>query len=229
MSDERSNEDSAPDSSGGFQFSLTDIFLATTIIATSLGVMRAWDIGAGIWYGLLVTASAAVIRCRTLPRMVFLLFVVGSFGLGTSHAWNSYRSTGGYFIVDELNVTYFQSDHNYFDAFSCVLSMGTSHSVSTKNRVLRLHDRNVDFPDDVDVAIVNDADEVRFVTIPDHCFSREPGTGEFFMLGIPYPSFRSERAFKDWIDREALEKTSVWKDEIVPFLTGDANRKEVGG
>lgn len=211
--------------SGGFQFGLIDIFLVTTIVAITLGVSRAWNAEGGVCVGFLAGTIFAVIRRRTVTSILFLLFLIGLYGVSTWTAWDMRRGRGGYVSTSpRSNVSYRMSDKSYFDAFSCVLFTGDAlDRVTTRDRVLILTDQSIAFPEDADVALVNDAGEVRFVTIPDECYTREPPSGGFYMVVLPYPSFRSERTFRTGFDQKVLENASVWQNEILPFLTSGAD------
>ena len=209
-----------------FAFSLAAMLMAVSVFALSLGAAKARDIGTGILVGLLAAAICMLVRGKKAAGFSILLFLAFFFCVGTWVAWNARVSSTwimGRLQDRQLNCHW--SDKIYFDAYSLVLYTGDKNSdrIETRDRMLILPDRSIHFPGDADVAVVNEVGEVRFLTIPDHCFISKTKSSGLYVLAIPYPSFRSDRDFKGSLDRDSLEKTQIWKEEILPFLLPDTN------
>jgi len=217
-----------PGKSGKFAFSLVAMLMAVSVFALSLGAARARDTGTGILVGLLATAICMLVRRKKVAGFSILIYLALFFCIGTWLAWQERVTTmcalGN---LQDRQLYCYWSDKIYFDAYSLVLFTGDTHSVpiETRDRTLILPDRSIKFPNDADVAIVNESGEVRFFSIPDDCFISETRSGNFNVLAIAFPSFRSDHDFKGTLDRETLEKTRVWNEDIVPFLlrNTDAN------
>lgn len=203
---------------------IIDILLATLPIGVALGLANAWDIAGGIWGGLLTAATLVVIRRRSVGSLLALLLLVVLVVVGLRIAWNDYVFVRGSLgMIQGHQIHYQLSDKAYFEAYSMVLYTGEHGRADTKDRVLTLRDRTIRFPGDANVALVNDLDDVRFVTVPDGYFVRKPPSSGLYIAGIPCPRFKSDQNFKGSLDLNRLEGTPTWNDEIAPFLLKNAS------